>query len=105
MEFEQLMQKMDFLLYGSNLWRVKISHEEDGTPIIEINLHEMNRKEVLELITNILAWYRFNFILNLIHGYNHGTAIRDMIRTEIHNKRIIGMTCPRNKGLTIIEIG
>ena len=102
---EQMMQRMTFLLYGDDLWRVKISHEDDGTPVIQIDLHQMTCKEARKTLTNVIAMYRFGFKLDVIHGYNHGTAIRDMIRTDFSNQRIKGMTFSTNQGRTVLEIG
>ena len=101
---EQMMQRMTFLINGDNLWRVNISHDEDGTPVVQIDLHQMTCKEARKTLFNIIAMYRFEFKLDVIHGYNHGTAIRDMIRGDFDNQRVVGMIFPYNQGRTVLEI-
>lgn len=104
MGYDQMMQKMTFIMYGEDIWRVHISHEEDGTPVIIIDLHYMTCREAKRAINNIIAMFKFDFKLKVIHGYNHGTAIRDMIRGELNNKRVTNMIYPHNQGQTILEI-
>ena len=104
MGYEQMMQKMTFLMYGDQLSRVNVAFEEDGTPVIQVDLHEFSCRQAQKTLMNIIAMYRFGFKLEIIHGYNHGTAIKDMIRKDFTNKRIIGKYYPRNPGRTILEI-
>ena len=104
MGYDQMMQKMTFIMYENNLQRINIYHEEDGTPVIQIDLHQLTCREARKALNNILALYRFGFKLDIIHGYNHGTALRDMIRSDFNNKRIIGMIIPHNQGRTVLEI-
>ncbi len=104
MGYDQMMQKMTFVMFGDDLWRVKISHEEDGTPIVCVDLHQMSCKEARRALNNIIALYKFEFKLDVIHGYNHGTAIRDMIRGDFNNRRIKRMFFPHNQGRTVLEI-
>lgn len=104
MGYEQMMQKITFIMYGEDVWRANISRDENGTPVVRIDLHYMTVKEARRAINNIIAMYNFNFKLDVIHGYNHGTAIRDMIRSDLNNKRVSNMIYPHNQGETILEI-
>jgi len=41
----------------------------------------------------------------VIHGYNHGTAIKDMVRNHLDNKRIMDRAADQfNLGITYLAI-
>ena len=45
------------------------------------------------------------FKLDVIHGYNGGTAIKDMLRTKEISPRIISISSPEyNPGESILEV-
>ena len=49
--------------------------------------------------------YNFEFTMMLIHGYNNGTVIKDMIQYDIHNKRIVAKSVyMHNKGVTYLFV-
>lgn len=84
---EQMMNRMTFLMFGEDLCRVEI-YEEDGEKTIKIDLHGLRKKNAERLINNVIAMYRFSFRLVLIHGYNHGTVLKELIWNEYKNERV-----------------
>lgn len=102
---EQMMDRMTFIMYGDDLCRVRIYQENDGVNIVEIDLHGLNKKHAAKIISNVILMYRFSFRLILIHGYNHGTALKEYIWNDFNNSRIKDKRCPMNNpGITYLTI-
>ena len=73
--------------------------------MVIVDLHGMRKNEAKNIINSILLMYNFEFSLMLIHGYNNGTVLKDMIQYEIHNKRItLKYMYKYNKGVTFLLI-
>ena len=76
---------------------VKVAH---NTEKITLDLHGLTVKQAHRLIKNIIALDRKSFCIDLVHGYSHGTAIKDMI-TDFCNPRVLGKSRPDyNPGIT-----
>ncbi len=102
---EQIMQRMTFIMYGEDICRVNISEESDGTKTIMVDLHGLNRKSAAKMISNIIAMFMFPFNLVLIHGYNHGTVLKEYIAYDLNNPRITKKSTPyNNPGITYLTI-
>ena len=72
---------------------------------MSVDLHGKNRKDAKRLLNNIINTIRHPFTMEVIHGYNHGTVLKDMIFTEEINPRIISKDAPvYNIGETILLI-
>lgn len=70
-----------------------------------IDLHGKTQKEARRLLNNIINVIMHPFTMEVIHGYNHGTALKDMILTEDINPRIVSKSVPvYNIGETILSI-
>ncbi len=101
---EQIRERMTYILAGDNMTRVQITSDGDG-PKITLDLHGMSCKLTRRVVKSIIAMYRFSFELVLIHGYNHGTALKDMLYNSLDNERIISKHSPEyNPGITTFEI-
>ena len=74
--------------------------------IIRVDLHAMTRQDAKRFIKNMIALlYMIPFRFDLIHGYNHGTVIKDMLRTDPISTRVKSITSPLwNPGESILEI-
>ena len=106
MSYEMLMEKLNFVIYGENKWRLhKATVNFDGTPSITLNVHELSAKDAKRLVMNVINVLQGKVNLTIIHGYNHGTAIKDMLADENFNGRLTERYCPkRNPGLTNLQI-
>ncbi len=103
MELKEMLDRMTFILSGENLNRVEIKNGEK--PQIILDLHGMNRKSARRVVKSIIAMYRFAFSFVIIHGYNHGTALKEMLSDSFDNPRIMSKKTPNyNPGLTCFEI-
>ncbi len=61
--------------------------------VIEIDVHGLNSFQAKTLIDSKIKKSKGAYRIRVIHGYNNGTALRDMIRNEYggnhkHVKRI-----------------
>lgn len=72
---------------------------------ITIDLHGMDVDEAkYQLIQEINNCDNTIWRIVAIHGYNRGTAIKDMIRYELRHKKIKKINADLNKGITLIEL-
>ena len=105
MEYKTAMEKMTFLMCGDDLCRIRTEQDEDGIVKVIIDLHGMSKRNAIRMITNIMVLFRFKFRLEVVHGYNHGTAIKEYIYNELINSRIISKVSPTyNPGITDLMI-
>lgn len=96
------MMELEDIMTESDRERIQI----DGN-VITVDTHGMKRKTAMRLLQNIIVYMRVStaWILRVIHGYHGGTVIKDMIATDLINKRIARKFSPEcNQGLTCLEI-
>ena len=99
-----MMESMTFILAGDNLKRIMIEDENDEA-VITLDLHGMDCRTARRVVKSIIAMYRFSFDLVLIHGYNHGTVLKNMLNNSFDNERIISKSTPvYNPGVTRFRI-
>lgn len=80
-------------------------NESIGELRITADVHGMKCRGARRFINNIINTVRIAFILIVIHGYNHGTAIRDMLYTKFKSPHITNQhLAPLNQGVTIMTI-
>ncbi len=80
----------------------RISESEDG---LYLDLHQLTVKQAQRLINNLILLDRDGFSLTLIHGYNHGTKIKEMLSNDYTNKRVTNKHGVKNNpGRTVLEV-
>ena len=95
--------KFQAILTKEEMERIKDKVAEDGTEKITVDLHKLTTKQAKRLINNVITMSRDTCEVRLIHGFNHGTAIKTMISRDIHNPRIKRrFQAPNNPGLTTL---
>ena len=105
MKQEEIMERMTFVLHGEYLRRVKIFKNEEDETVIKVDLHGMCRESAQKSLRNIIAIIRFPFILDVIHGYNGGTVIKEMIYGDLKSPKIREHRSPLwNPGETLMRI-
>lgn len=104
MEIKEIEYRMEFLLpEGSQRWLEAV--EEDDTVKVTVDLHGLSTTQAKRLLNNIIAAIRRPFRLEAIHGYHHGTAIRDMIYTDLPNPKIQSRHLEFwNPGITVMAV-
>lgn len=85
---EQMMQRMSFVLKREYLNKAHVAYNTAGMMVVRIDLHGMTRNEATKVIKGVLLLNNGSFILDLIHGYNHGTVLKKMICEDLDNARI-----------------
>ena len=76
---EMAKMKLEMILGTDDLKRISYyTDEETGLPVIRIDLHKLNAIQAKRAFHNILACCREKFILNVIHGYNNGIALKSI---------------------------
>ncbi len=106
MGYEQVFNRVAFVLYGSNSNRlVNVDFSEIGEPIITIDLHMLKVKDAKKIINDVITVMQGSFTLALIHGYTHGTVLNEYIYYELENTRVVDMYCENNNlGETYLKI-
>lgn len=95
-------ENIKMILTKDELRRVK-ARIKNGKAEITVNVHNMHVKEAQRLLKNLIAVDRKCEEMHVIHGFNHGTAIKDMIASDLVSPRIISKSVRRdNPGLTDI---
>ncbi len=93
--------RLKMILTQSELERIDISENRSGKIRITVDVHGMKCYEARRFINNIINIVRTAFQLVIIHGYNHGTAIKEMLAQNFSNDHIYEQfPDPRNQGVT-----
>lgn len=81
--------------------RLTISEIDERKIRITADVHGMKCYQAKRFINNIINTVRVAFQLIIIHGYNHGTAIKDMLAENFSNTHITEQHLdPYNQGVT-----
>ena len=81
--------------------RLTISEVDERRIRIVADVHGMKCNQARRFINNIINTVRVAFQLIVIHGYNHGTAIKDMLAQNFSNTHItVKHADPYNQGVT-----
>lgn len=84
--------------------RINITENSDGISVV-VDVHGMKCSQAKRFINNLINIARCPFLLTVIHGYNHGTAILEMVRSELKNQHISRMFLDsHNQGVTYLSI-
>lgn len=93
--------RLKMVLTQSEMNRIKISESRSGKIRITADVHGMKCYEARRFINNIINIVRIAFQLVIIHGYNHGTAIKEMLAQNFSNDHIYEQFPDRrNQGVT-----
>lgn len=99
-----LMEGVRRLYPAEDFRRLTYVHSS-GEDVVSVDVHGMKCWQAKRFINNIINLANRPFRLTVIHGYNHGTAILDMVRNHLENKHIIERTDdPNNQGITYLAI-
>ena len=86
--------------------RLTITEYKNKKAHIIVDVHGMKCSQVRRFINNIINSVRTAFQLMIIHGYNRGTAIKEMLAHNFNNSNIIERYQDAiNYGITHILVG
>ena len=77
-----------------------------GKPIIDIDLHGMYRDEAIKAIDKALrSADSGTYQIRLVHGYNHGTSLKNMIIDEYrYHPKVLRVQPGDNLGTTVLVL-
>jgi len=100
----ELTARMGFVFGMKERNRYHIEKDEDGTPIVVMDYHELKVSEGKKYLNNVIAMLRYGCKLEIIHGFNHGTDMKAMV-WGCQSDRIIKRYSPAfNPGVTYIDL-
>lgn len=75
--------------------------------VITIDLHELSGRAALRLIKNLIALhYSEKVLLKIIHGYRHGTVIKEHLwKDQLSNRPFERQSVFCNPGMTLVRVG
>ena len=98
--------RLGMIFTTDEIERISIYEESEMGLKVTVNVHGMKCSQAKRFINNIINVIRRAFKLKIIHGYNHGTAIKDMLAESFYNIHIVNQYLdPYNKGVTYIILG
>lgn len=98
--------RLEMILTKEELSRIKITKNQFNILRLIVDLHKMTTREAKKFLNNLINVLRGNFELKIIHGYNHGTAIKEMLQNDFCNGKIKGKYVDEyNPGATFVTIG
>lgn len=93
--------KLQMIFTKDEISRLSIKETPGTKPQIIVDVHGMKCSQARRFINNIINTIRESFKLIIIHGYNHGTAIKDMLADNFCNSHIAEQYIdPYNQGVT-----
>ena len=96
-----VISRLRMVLTNDELNRITVKEKATGKIRITADVHGMKCYEARRFINNIINIVRTAFQLVIIHGYNYGTAIKEMLAQSFSNDHICEQfPDPRNQGVT-----
>ena len=78
-----------FLFSKDEISRIKDKVREDGSHLVTVDMHGLKAKEAKRFLKNLIAVNREGYEMCIIHGFNHGTAIKEIVNTENLGERVL----------------
>lgn len=100
-----LSEKFAVIYPFDEVTRIQVSKKSDGEISVVVDVHGMKCWQAERFINNLINIARCSFVMTVIHGYNHGTAILEMVRTKLSNCHIVSRyEDNHNRGITYLAI-
>ncbi len=99
-----MSEKMLIIFSRDELSRIKDFIRKDNSHVIVVDLHGLTVKSAKRLLNNIIVLNNDRLDICAVHGFHHGTAIKEMIEREFNGSRTAKINeQDRNKGRTILR--
>lgn len=97
--------RLEEIFTSEEMSRITINNPKDECLWITADVHGMKCCQARRFINNIINVIHMVFHLEIIHGYVHGTAIKEMLDRNFNNVHIIEHhSDPCNYGVTYITL-
>ena len=83
---KKITDRLSFILTEADMKRLKV--EEKEVLRITADVHGMKVVQAKKFINNIINIVHAAFEMVVIHGYNHGVAIKNMLVEQLSNEHI-----------------
>lgn len=98
---ETIIARLKMIFSEDDIERITVKNEVEKMLQVIVDVHGMKCRQAKRFINNIINVIRETFKLVVIHGYNHGTAIKDMLADNFSNPHIVEQYPDiQNKGVT-----
>lgn len=105
MNNEKIINRFQMIMTKDDMVRMNIYQNKNGNQVVQFDLHGYNRKTAERQIKNIIAVIPQECYLEIIHGYNNGTVLKELINSELKNDRIAERIAKKNNpGVTTVHI-
>ena len=71
-------ERIKLVLPGKDIERLDFSL----TDVVTVDVHGLSLNNTIRLLKNITCICRQSFTLRIIHGFNHGTKLKEAVRRE-----------------------
>lgn len=100
-----LSEKFAAIYPCDEMTRIQVLQNANGEFSVVVDVHGMKCWQAERFINNLINIAQCPFVMTVIHGYNHGTAILEMVRTHLNNRHIANRyTDSYNRGVTYLAI-
>lgn len=97
-----ILSKLQMIYSKTDINRLQIKKDHSKTDII-VDVHGMKCRQARRFLNNIIALMEGAFRIIVIHGYNHGTAIKNMLIDSFNNRHVQKrIPDPYNQGVTYL---
>ena len=98
----KLYERITFVLPKDEVKRLKVNEGKE-LPEITVDVHGMKCVQVRKLLNNLINVVRTAIRIIVIHGFNHGQEIKNMLADDFYNDHIVNHFADvRNQGVTYI---
>ncbi len=81
-------RRLHLIMSDDEFNRLTITEFDDGSVQVIVDVHGMKCYQARRFINNIINIAHCELQLVVIHGYNHGTAIKDMLAFDFNNSHV-----------------
>lgn len=100
-----VLKRLSFVFKQSDFERVFVYKDTVGRLNVDVDVHGLSTREANRFINNIINIIHMDCRVTIIHGYNHGTAIRTMLEGQFNNNHVKKRQIdPINPGRTLLLI-
>lgn len=105
MSEEQIRDRLSYILPGEELGRVKyLKIVNNDILYITLDVHKWSRDKVASVLRKIVVLEREPLCISVIHGYTHGTKIKEMLCADFRNERMVHRRgYNENPGMTLLS--
>lgn len=96
-----ISDKLKVIFSPDEINRIKVIEKDRQYLLVIADVHGLKCYQAKRFINNIINLIHSAFKLIIIHGYTHGTAIKDMLQSHFYNPHILELFPDfQNQGVT-----